>query len=210
MFNACILEKKVAFVSSNLRILSAVVLALIPLMRPFIYQSVCIPILPVKMHSLLEAPVPFVVGVVQQPETWPSDVILLNLDDKLLYQASPLPDFPKFKGFENEFPALYSELKKTWVKDEKPYVPTSKQLRLSKKISSLFAKSLSYMFSTFREHCITDMSQKNTPITVFIKESFLESIPREDQNWFATLLETQTFFHNIDNRLRKIDRISSK
>jgi len=66
------------------------------------------------------------------------------------------------------------------------------------------------MFSTFREHCITDMSQKNTPITVFIKESFLESIPREDQNWFATLIETQTFFHNIDNRLRKIDRISSK
>ncbi len=111
---------------------------------------------------------------------------------------------------ENEFPALYSELKKTWVKDEIPYVPTSKQLRLSKKISSLFAKALSNMFSSFREHCITDMSQKNTPITVFIKESFLESVPREDLNWYATLLETQTFFHYMDNRLRKMDRIISK
>lgn len=49
----------------NIGILSAVVLSLIPLMRPFAWQSLLLPILPVqdKMLDLLEAPVPFIVGV---------------------------------------------------------------------------------------------------------------------------------------------------
>jgi hypothetical protein len=49
----------------NIGILSAVVLSLIPLMRPFAWQSLLLPILPVqdKMLDLLEAPVPFILGV---------------------------------------------------------------------------------------------------------------------------------------------------
>ena len=37
-------------------------MSFVPLMRPFIYTSVMIPILPENMLSFLEAPVPFVVG----------------------------------------------------------------------------------------------------------------------------------------------------
>ena len=53
----------------NIGILSAVVLSLIPLMRPFAWQSLLLPILPVqdKMLDLLEAPVPFIVGVKVSP-----------------------------------------------------------------------------------------------------------------------------------------------
>ena len=49
----------------NIGILSAVVLSLVPLMRPFAWQSLLLPILPVqdKMLDLLEAPVPFILGV---------------------------------------------------------------------------------------------------------------------------------------------------
>ena len=49
----------------NIGILSAVVLSLIPLMRPFAWQSLLLPILPCqdKMLDLLEAPVPFILGV---------------------------------------------------------------------------------------------------------------------------------------------------
>ena len=205
MVNAFILEKKVAFVSQNLRILSSVVLSFLTLVRPFIYQSAVIPILPLKMMSLLEAPVPFIVGITQMPDKIPTDVIILNLDDGILHQHIEIPELPRFKPFD-EFPALYSELKKTWIKDEKPYVPTSKQLRLSKRIAQLWNRSLTSMFETFRQHCITDMSEKNLPVTIFIKESFLETVNPEYLPWYSTMVETQMFFNYVDNRLRKMDR----
>lgn len=49
----------------NLGLLSTAVLSLIPLIRPFAWQSLLLPILPAldKMLDLLEAPVPFILGV---------------------------------------------------------------------------------------------------------------------------------------------------
>ena len=49
----------------NIGVLSASVLSLIPLMRPFAWQSLLLPVLPVqdKMLDLLEAPVPFILGI---------------------------------------------------------------------------------------------------------------------------------------------------
>ena len=49
----------------NMGVLSAAVLALVPLMRPFAWQSLLLPVLPVqeKMLDLLEAPVPFIFGI---------------------------------------------------------------------------------------------------------------------------------------------------
>lgn len=65
MFAATLLERQMVVFCPNIGILSAVVLSLIPLMRPFAWQSLLLPILPVqdKMLDLLEAPVPFIVGV---------------------------------------------------------------------------------------------------------------------------------------------------
>ena len=62
----------------NIGILSAVVLSLIPLMRPFAWQSLLLPILPVqdKMLDLLEAPVPFIVGVKVLPSSADSPTAL--------------------------------------------------------------------------------------------------------------------------------------
>lgn len=49
----------------NIGLLSTTVLSLIPLIRPFAWQSLLLPILPAldKMLDLLEAPVPFILGV---------------------------------------------------------------------------------------------------------------------------------------------------
>ncbi len=65
VFAATLLERQMVVFCPNIGILSAVVLSLIPLMRPFAWQSLLLPILPVqdKMLDLLEAPVPFIVGV---------------------------------------------------------------------------------------------------------------------------------------------------
>ena len=79
----------------NIGILSAVVLSIIPLMRPFAWQSLLLPILPVQdsMLDILEAPVPFILGVkviddffpTSQPSTSSQSLVLVSWHSRLLY-----------------------------------------------------------------------------------------------------------------------------
>ena len=78
----------------NIGILSAVVLSIIPLMRPFAWQSLLLPILPVQdsMLDILEAPVPFILGVkvredpvlTSQPSISPQSLVLVSWHSRLL------------------------------------------------------------------------------------------------------------------------------
>ncbi|KAJ8437334.1 hypothetical protein Cgig2_015065 [Carnegiea gigantea] len=61
LFAGALLEKQIVFVCSNLGILSASVLSLIPLIRPYQWQSLLMPVLPNDMLDFLEAPVPYIV-----------------------------------------------------------------------------------------------------------------------------------------------------
>ena len=53
----------------NIGVLSMAVLSIIPLLRPYSWQSLMLPILPdnESMLHLLDAPVPFVIGI----QVWP-------------------------------------------------------------------------------------------------------------------------------------------
>lgn len=57
LFGALLLEKQIIFVSPNLGSLSAVVLSWLPLLRPYVFQGACIPILPTSMYEYMDAPV---------------------------------------------------------------------------------------------------------------------------------------------------------
>ncbi|KAJ0031095.1 hypothetical protein Pint_13484 [Pistacia integerrima] len=63
MFAAALLEKQIIVVCSNLGILSASVLSIIPLIRPYQWQSLLMPVLPNDMLDFLDAPVPYIVSV---------------------------------------------------------------------------------------------------------------------------------------------------
>ncbi|WOL09916.1 hypothetical protein Cni_G18669 [Canna indica] len=63
-----LLEKQVIVICPNLGVLSAIVLSIIPLIRPFQWHSLLLPILPRKMLDFLDAPVPYIVGVQQKPD----------------------------------------------------------------------------------------------------------------------------------------------
>ncbi|KAF8370134.1 hypothetical protein HHK36_005911 [Tetracentron sinense] len=63
MFAGALLEKQIVIVCSNLGILSASVLSIVPLIRPYQWQCLLMPVLPNDMLDFLDAPVPYVVGV---------------------------------------------------------------------------------------------------------------------------------------------------
>ncbi|KAK3436183.1 hypothetical protein EUGRSUZ_C00822 [Eucalyptus grandis] len=63
LFAGALLEKQILVVCSNLGILSALVLSVIPLIRPYQWQSLLMPVLPNDMLEFLDAPVPYVVSI---------------------------------------------------------------------------------------------------------------------------------------------------
>eukprot|EP01156_Anaeramoeba_ignava_P015729 Anaeramoba_ignava/a615193_20.p1 GENE.a615193_20~~a615193_20.p1 ORF type:complete len:312 (-),score=96.05 a615193_20:25-960(-) len=87
---AILLEKSVICYSSDLRKLSRVIFSFYPLLHPFAWQGVIIPILPRKLYSFIQAPVPIIVGINQQISRIErsSEFVFINLDEnRLLFRT---------------------------------------------------------------------------------------------------------------------------
>lgn len=63
LLNAALLEKQIVVFCPHAGTLAAAVLSLVPMLRPFAWQSLLLPVTPAGMRAFLEAPVPFVLGV---------------------------------------------------------------------------------------------------------------------------------------------------
>jgi DENN (AEX-3) domain len=100
---ACLLETKLIIVSDNKRVLSAIVLSFFPLIRPFRCQTPVIPILPNKLAGFLEAPVPFLIGLLREPpaECDLSDILVFNVANGSFHRRglspSTIPTLPVTK-----------------------------------------------------------------------------------------------------------------
>ena len=92
---AVLLEYKVVVVSPNKRLLSTVVISLLPLLRPFTYPSSVIPVLPLSLLTYLEAPVPLLVGLTRQPHAESSEgFFIVNLHTSAVQCTKTLPPLP--------------------------------------------------------------------------------------------------------------------
>ncbi|KAK7819332.1 denn domain-containing protein 5b, partial [Quercus suber] len=97
LFAAALLEKQIVVVCSNLGILSASVLSIIPLIRPYQWQSLLMPVLPNDMLDFLDAPVPYIVGVknkTNEVQSKLTNVILLDVNKNQVKSPS-IPQLPK-------------------------------------------------------------------------------------------------------------------
>lgn len=60
---AALLERQLVFFCPHISVLSGCVLGVLPLLRPYAWQSLLMPVTPLSMMGFLDAPVPFVLGV---------------------------------------------------------------------------------------------------------------------------------------------------
>ncbi len=72
-------------VGERLGVVSGVVLGLVPLLAPLVWQGSLVPLLPLSMQEALEAPVPFVFGVRGHRDALPSPLP----DDVAVFDADP-------------------------------------------------------------------------------------------------------------------------
>eukprot|EP01104_Vermistella_antarctica_P008294 TRINITY_DN2070_c0_g2_i1.p1 TRINITY_DN2070_c0_g2~~TRINITY_DN2070_c0_g2_i1.p1 ORF type:complete len:1127 (+),score=295.60 TRINITY_DN2070_c0_g2_i1:341-3721(+) len=217
---AILLERKVMFVSSNIHVLSALVLSFTPLIRPFLYQSVLIPVLPSSLSAFLSAPVPFLVGVTTPPvneDDCPSDVIRILVDTNQVVCEEDVPELPSLSDLKRKLAPYLRELKKTLPQrsasncpaDKLPYDTTKEQLNYVQGVSTVFESYFSNLFSSFNAHTIRDMTDPDRPITVFLKDSFVLEAEQQrsgGSEFLSQFLDTQMFFHYSDEKLRKRDK----
>ncbi|OMO86723.1 hypothetical protein COLO4_20955 [Corchorus olitorius] len=107
-----LLEKQIVVICPNLGVLSAVVLSLVPLIRPFRWQSLLLPVLPTRMLDFLDAPVPFIVGVQQKPSDLKlktSNLVQVNVQ-KNQVKTCHLPTLPRHKELLYELGSIHARL----------------------------------------------------------------------------------------------------
>ncbi|PRP81321.1 hypothetical protein PROFUN_04556 [Planoprotostelium fungivorum] len=101
VYRSLLLEKQVVLVSEDMGLLSAVGLSLLPIFRPYVMQGPFIPILPSELYECLEAPVPFLYGIVRLPsqpdvvDRLKKEALVYDLDTGKLEQPFRLPEPPK-------------------------------------------------------------------------------------------------------------------
>ena len=101
IFLALLQEKKVLLISSHKSLLTRACVALVSFLFPLCWKHVLIPILPVNMTDVLDAPVPFLIGVDPALLTGeiPAEVYRVDLDNGSisLRDAKPMMPSKEFK-----------------------------------------------------------------------------------------------------------------
>lgn len=112
IFTALCMEMTICVVAKNISVLTPVQEALLSFLYPFVWQGCYIPILPIQMIDILDAPVPLLVGISSEyfdstpAEQRPRSVMFVDLDNDEIYQPSydaffgagrTLPPIPKSK-----------------------------------------------------------------------------------------------------------------
>ncbi|CAM9247735.1 unnamed protein product, partial [Ectocarpus sp. 8 AP-2014] len=90
-FGLLLTEAKVALCSSHYALLAPAAEGLLSLLFPFVWQGAYIPVMPFNMKDVLEAPVPFLVGIHSRylqetsSERRPEGVVFVDLDNDSIY-----------------------------------------------------------------------------------------------------------------------------
>jgi hypothetical protein len=171
-----------------------------------------IPIVPDRLTQILQAPVPFIVGMAnvpwaraEAPQLARSDIVLVDLDAKKIQMplGMQLPQLPGFKAIQKALELPYKELTKTFHSSA-PYRATADQKTRAIDLVHLLAEHFfAPMFKRFKHHCVTNLTDN---VTVFLKESYLaEETTGDTVDFYENFLETQIFQIFSDKRLREID-----
>ncbi|KAK1377821.1 UDENN domain-containing protein [Heracleum sosnowskyi] len=202
LFAGVLLEKKIVILCSNLGILSASILSIIPLIRPFKWQSLLMPVLPKDMQDFLDAPVPYIVGVKTQTDALQSklaDVILIDAN-KNQVRSPTIPELPRQKELYSSLAQYHSKLVgESYLGRKRPvYQCTDIQVAAANNFLAVVRSYLDSLTSNLRSHTITNVQSNDDKVSLLLKESFIESFPNRDRPFMKLFLDTQLFTAHTD------------
>ncbi|CAL0304799.1 unnamed protein product [Lupinus luteus] len=201
-FAAALLEKQIVVVCSNLGILSASVLSIIPLIRPYRWQSLLMPVLPNDMLGFLDAPVPYIVGIRNKTNEVQSKLTNVVLVDANINQVkSPtIPSLPRHKELVSSLrPYHVTLVGESYLGRRRPvYECTEVQAEAAKGFLSVLRSYLDSLCCNIRSHTITNVQSNDDKVSLLLKESFIDSFPYRDRPFMKHLVDTQLFSVHTD------------
>ncbi|XP_048132945.1 uncharacterized protein LOC115740701 isoform X2 [Rhodamnia argentea] len=202
LFAGALLEKQIVVVCSNLGILSALVLSVIPLIRPYQWQSLLMPVLPNDMLEFLDAPVPYIVGVKNKTSDVQSKIANVVLVDanKNQVKSPSIPQLPKHKELFSSLGPYHARLVgESFLGRKRPmYECTDVQIEAAKGFLSVLRSYLDSLCSNLRSHTITNVQSNDDKVSLLLKESFIDSFPYRDRPFMKLFVDTQLFSVHTD------------
>ncbi|XP_014501545.1 uncharacterized protein LOC106762261 isoform X1 [Vigna radiata var. radiata] len=202
-FAGALLEKQIVFVCSNLGILSASVLSVISLIRPYQWQSLLMPVLPNDMLEFLDAPVPYIVGIKNKTSEVQSkltnNVILVDVNRNQV-RSSTIPQLPRQKELIASLRPYHATLVgESYLGRRRPvYECTEVQVEAAKGFLSVLRTYLDSLCHNIRSHTITNVQSNDDKVSLLLKESFIDSFPYRDRPFMKLFVDTQLFSVHTD------------
>lgn len=202
LFAGALLEKQIVVVCSNLGILSALVLSIVPMIRPYQWQSLLMPVLPNDMLDFLDAPVPYVVGVknkTTEVQSKLTNIILVDAN-KNQVRSPTLPQLPQYKDLLSSLSPYHAKLVgESYLGRKRPvYACTDVQVEAAKDFLAVLRSYLRSLCSNLRSHTITNVQSNEDKVSLLLKESFIESFPNRERPFMKHFVDTQLFSVHTD------------
>ncbi|XP_039013721.1 uncharacterized protein LOC120143481 isoform X1 [Hibiscus syriacus] len=205
MVAGVLLEKQVVVICPNLGVLSAVVLSMVPLIRPFQWQSLCLPVLPMRMLDFLDAPVPFLVGLQQKPmdlKMKTSNLVQVNVL-KNQVKTCHLPTLPRHRELLSELGPIHSRLslEGSFARRHPTYRCNEVQAEAATEFLEVMRRYFESLCWDLRSHTITSVESNNDRVSLLLKDSFIDSFHSRDRPFIKLFVDTQLFSALSDSRL---------
>ncbi|XP_073132350.1 uncharacterized protein [Henckelia pumila] len=202
LFAGALLEKQIVVVCSNLGILSAIVLSIIPLIRPYQWQSLLMPVLPNDMLDFLDAPVPYIVGVknkTTEVQSKMTNVILVDANRNQM-KSPTIPQLPQQRELYSCLSPYHAKLVgESYLGKRRPvHDCTPVQVEAARAFLGVLRSYLDSLCSNIRSHTITNVQSNNDKVSLLLKESFIDSFPSRDRPFMKLFLDTQLFSVHTD------------
>ncbi|KAK9820042.1 hypothetical protein WJX72_005418 [[Myrmecia] bisecta] len=198
LITGALLERQMVFFCPNIGVLSTTVLSLVPLLRPFAWQSLLLPVLPASMLAFLEAPVPFILGVQYKTGEVASrcgSLIRVNIYKDKIKNAASLPALPNHHALLASLAPSYWQLNSVG-RDKARTRPIYAISEAQRQAAEVFLKAmeayLSGLCSNLKLHTITDV-QTTDRVSLLLKDSFIDSFSAKDRPFIRQFAETQMF-----------------
>lgn len=198
---AVLLEQQTVVFCPDLGRLSAIVLALRPLMLPFSWQCLMLPVLPASPQhlELLDAPVPFVLGL--QHKT--SEVLArckghvrVNVYKDSVGGVSRLPALPRRAALADAVAPLHARLRviaRTEPNTSPLRCATAEARAVSRALLAAVRAHLSSLVEDIRYYSVTDISEANMRTSVLLRDAFVDAFPQKDRAFMRAFTDTQLF-----------------
>lgn len=185
LFASALNERHILVTSKRLDKLSSCVQALNSLLYPLQWQHIFIPVLPSDLVAYLQAPMPFMIGILEPMyrKLKVDDVVLLMADDDVIHTP--------FDDVKNLPSGVVSRIKND----------LKNQVVLGDSLSRAFLRALVMIIGGYREALEFNDGEKIT----FNHDRFVATRPSSFQPFLKKILELQMFRQFIDGRLEMLN-----